>query len=134
MSLNLTECLTQIQTITKKNLELLQALNDSFYTKNEHLSVSIDGAQYVIPSFISLENKINSLTDNFENLVNAPRTGEAVFDFNGNTQSIEVKGFTNVPENAFSDKNISDIASSIKSFDIKKNAIFKDFLTPTPFV
>lgn len=134
MSLNLTECLTEIQAITKKNLEILDALNNAFYTKKEHLSVSIDNQQYVIPSFVSLENKLNTLTDNFENLVNAPRTGEAAFNFDGNTQLIEVKGFTNVPEKAFTDKTITDISNNAKTFGVRKNAIFKDFLTPTPFI
>lgn len=133
MASNLTEYLTQIQELTKKNFELLKALNNAFYTKSEHLSVTIDDTQYVIPSFLSLENKINTLEDNFENLVNAPKTGEAVFNFNGNTQAIEVKGFTNVPQTAFSGLKMSDVAN-ITNFSVKKNEIFKDFLTPTPYV
>ena len=133
MANNLTEYLAQIQELTKKNFELLKALNNAFYTKSEHLSVTIDDTQYVIPSFLSLENKINTLEDNFENLVNAPKTGEAVFDFNGNTQTIEVKGFTNVPSTAFDGLDMSDVAD-IKNFAVKKNEIFKDFLTPTPYV
>lgn len=133
MAVSLTEYLTEIQALTKKNLEILKALNNSFYTKSEHLSVTIDETQYVIPSFISLENKLNTLEDNFENLVNAPRTGEAAFDFNGNTQSIEVKGFTNTPPTAFEGLSMEKVAS-IKTFDHEKNSVFKDFLTPIPFV
>lgn len=133
MANNLTEYLTQIQELTKKNFELLKALNNAFYTKSEHLSVTVDNTQYVIPSFLSLENKINTLEDNFENLVNAPKTGEAVFNFNGNTQNIEVKGFTNVPQTAFEGLDMLDVAN-IKTFSVKKNEIFKDFLTPTPYV
>lgn len=133
MANNLTEYLAQIQELTKKNFELLKALNNAFYTKSEHLSVTVDDTQYVIPSFLSLENKINTLEDNFENLVNAPKTGEAVFNFNGNTQNIEVKGFTNVPQTAFEGLDMSDVAN-IKNFSVKKNEIFKDFLTPTPYV
>lgn len=134
MAYSLTEYLTEIQELTKKNYEILKALNDSFYTKSEHLKVNINNTDYVIPSFVSLENKLNTLEDNFENLVNAPRTGEAVFNFDGNTQSIEVKGFTNVPNSAFTSTQADNIANELKSFDYKKNAIFKDFLTPTPFV
>ena len=66
-------------------------------------------------------------------MVNAPKTGEAAFDFNGNTQSIEVKGFTNVPQKAFDGVDLENMASNIKSFEYKKNEIFKDFLTPTPY-
>lgn len=134
MAVSLTEYLQEIQELTKKNFEILKALNDSFYTKSEHLSVNIDNTNYVIPSFLSIENKLNSLQDNFENLVNSPRTGEAVFDFNGNTQSIEVKGFTNVPGTAFENADIDAMAVNMKNFESKKNEIFKDFLTPVPYV
>lgn len=133
MAVSLTEYLTEIQELTKKNFEILKALNNSFYTKSEHLSVTIDNTNYIIPSFISLENKLNMLEDNVANLVNAPRTGEAVFNFNGNTQEIQVKGFTNVPGTAFEDQDMEMVAS-IKTFGAEKNNVFKDFLTPTPFV
>lgn len=133
MAVSLSEYLTEIQKLTKKNLEILKALNNSFYTKSEHLSVTIDDTQYVIPSFLSLENKLNTLEDNFENLVNAPRTGEAAFDFNGNTQSIEMKGFTVTPPTAFEGLDMKDVAN-IKTFSSEKNSVFKDFLTPIPYV
>ena len=134
MAITLNEYLVEIQELTKKNFEILKALNNSFYTKSEHLRVNIDNSDYVIPSFISLENKISTLEDNFYNLVNAPKTGEAVFDFDGNTQSIEVKGFTNVPQKAFEGVDLENMTSNIKSFEYKKNEIFKDFLTPTPYI
>ena len=133
MAISLSEYLTEIQKLTKKNLEILKALNNSFYTKSEHLSVTIDDTQYVIPSFIALENKLNTLEDNFENLVNAPRTGEAAFDFNGNTQSIEMKGFTVTPPTAFEGLNMKDVAN-IRTFNTEKNSVFKDFLTPIPYI
>lgn len=134
MAVSLTEYLVEIQELTKKNFEILKALNDSFYTKSEHLRVNIDNTNYVIPSFISLENKLNTLEDNFENLVNAPKTGEAVFSFDGNTQSIEVKGFTNVPNKAFEGINLDSLVKNMNSFSYKKNEVFKDFLTPIPYV
>lgn len=133
MANSLTEYLTQMQELTKKNFDLLQALNNSFYTKSEHLSVTINDKQYVIPSFLSLENKLNTLQDNFEHLVNAPRTGDACFDFNGNTQEIQLKGFTNTPCTAFENLDMETVAG-IKNFGTQKNEIFKDFLTPTPYI
>ena len=134
MAVSLSEYLQEIQDLTTKNYEILKAINDSFYTKSEHLSVNINNENYQIPSFIHLENKLNTLEDNFFNLVNAPKTGEAVFDFNGNTQSIEVKGFTNVPKTAFAGADINNIAKTLNSFSSKKNEIFKDFLTPMPYI
>ena len=130
MSNNISEYLIQMQNLTRKNLEILKAINQSFYTKAEHLSVNVDEETYIIPSFISLENKINTLQDNFENLVNAPKTGEAAFDFNGNTQTIEMKGFSNTPAKA----SIIKTDNSYLDFDFKTNHVFKDFCTPQPFV
>lgn len=124
--MNISDYLSQLQTLTQKNLDILKVINDSFYTKSEHITTNIDGTSYVIPSFLSLENKINALQDNFNNLVNAPLTGEAYFNFDGNSQSIEMRGFNCAP-----DKLKLDIPTY---FDVESNDIFKDFLTPNPYV
>ena len=123
---SITDHLIKLQELTQKNLDILQALNDSFFTNQNHLSVSIGEQQYAIPSFISLENKLNSLTSNFENLVNAPETGEAFFDFNGNSKSIQVRSYTTTPNKL--------ILNPISEFGVETNNIFKDFLTPNPYI
>ena len=123
---SVTEYLERLQKLTQTNLDLLKALNDSFYTKNSHLVVNVDSNKFVIPSFIQLENKINSLQENFENLVYAPKTGEASFNFDGNSQTIELKGFSCTPQ------SLSLATPSI--FEVENNDIFKDFLTPNPYV
>ena len=123
---NIAEYLDQLQTLTQKNLEILQAINNSFFTKREHLTVSVGDTEYVIPSFISLENKINALQENFSNLVYAPKTGEATFNFDGNSRSIEVKGYTCTP-----DRLNLDLP---EGFSHEQNDILKDMLTPNPFI
>lgn len=123
---SVTEYLERLQKLTQTNLDLLKALNDSFYTKNSHLVVNVDSNKFVIPSFIQLENKINSLQENFENLVNAPKTGEASFNFDGNSQTIELKGFSCTPQSL----NLT----LPSTFEVENNDIFKDFLTPNPYV
>ena len=123
---SITEHVIKLQELTQKNLDILQALNDSFFTNQNHLSVAVGENQYAIPSFISLENKLNSLTANFENLVNAPSTGEAFFDFNGNSKSIQVRSYTTTPS--------SLIIDAVTNFNIEQNDIFKDFLTPNPYI
>ena len=120
------EYLIQIQELTKTNLEILSAINKSFTSKNDHLTVSIADSTYVIPSFISLENKINSLNDNFYNLVHSPETGEAFFNFDGDSRAISVRSYTTVPN--------SLKLNTIENFHVENNDIFKDFLTPNPFV
>lgn len=125
---NIAEYLSQLQTLTKRNLEILQAINNSFYTKREHIVAGVGDSEYVIPSFISLENKLNALQENFNNLVYAPKTGEATFTSDGNTRSIEVKGYTCTPDRL--SINVNDIAG----FSVEQNDIFKDFLTPNPYI
>lgn len=123
---NMSDYLSQLQKLTKQNLEILQAINNSFFTKREHLTVTVGSANYAIPSFICLENKINALQEAFDNLVYAPKTGEATFNFDGNSKSIEVRGYTHTPNRL--ELNIPD------HFSVEQNDIFKDFMTPNPFL
>lgn len=124
--MNASDYLAQLQTLTKKNLEILTAINDSFYTKNEHISASVDGKTYVVPSFLSLENKINALQDSFNNLVNVPSTGEAYFNFDGNSRAVEMRGFNCAPDKLS--------LTPPTAYGTKSNDIFKDFLSPCPYV
>lgn len=123
---SITECLSQLIELTKKNLNILNTINDSFYTKKEHLTTNIDGVNYVIPSFLSLENKIDTLQANLDNILNAPLTGEAYTYLDGATQKIELSGFQTSP-------NKIDL-SAITTFNKKDNSIFKDFLSPVPYI
>lgn len=125
MKHSVTECLSQIQDLTKRNLEILQGINDSFFTKQNHLTINIGEDKFVIPSFISLENKINALEENFTNLIHSPQQGEAYFNIDGNCKAIEVKGYTHTP-------NSVELNGDISTFSVSQNDIFKDFLTPVP--
>lgn len=128
---NMTEYLYQLQQITEQNLSILKALNESFYTKSEHISAVIGSGEnqqlFAIPSFLCLEDKINTLQANFENLVNAPRTGEAAFSFDGDSRLIEVKGFSNTPQTI-------NLDQPLNTFNVNKNDILKDFVTPNPYL
>lgn len=123
---NVTDFLSQLHTLTKNNLEILKTINESFLSKKDHLMVNIEGAQYSIPSFLFLENKINYLEENFQNLINSPASGEANFVLNGDTRSIEVKKYNSSPNSIALDP--------VNNFYIKSNNIFKDFLTPIPYI
>lgn len=123
---NIADYLRQIETLTNTNLQILKTLNDSFYTRKNHLFAEVDNTTYVIPSFISLENKINMLQENFENLVKAPETCEAYFNFDGNTRAIEVRKYSHVPD--------AITLPTVSSFKIENNDIFKDFMTPVPYI
>lgn len=123
---NVINYLEQIQKLTNTNLEILKTLNDSFFTKKNHLIAQVDDTSYVIPSFLSLENKINMLQENFENLVHAPETSEAYFNFDGNTRAIEVRKYSHVPD--------SISLFEINKYNVEQNDVFKDFLTPIPYI
>lgn len=127
---NVADYLTQIETLTNTNLQILKSLNDAFFTKKNHLFTKIDEVSYVIPSFLSLENKINMLQENFDNLVHAPETGEAYFNFDGNTRAIEVRKYNHVPDAV----KLSNGHNTISKFNVESNDIFKDFLTPVPYI
>ena len=123
---NIADYLIKIESLTNTNLQILKSLNDSLYTSKNHIYTEVNDTTYVIPSFMSLENRLNALQENFENLVNSPETGEAYFNFNGNTRSIEVRKYLQAPN--------SVKLSSVSSFDIKDNDILNDMLTPMPYI
>lgn len=125
---NIADYLVQIEKLTSTNLQILKTINDSFFTKKNHLFAEIDDTTYVIPSFISLENKINMLQENFENLVKAPETSEAYFNFDGNTRAIEVRKYSHVPD------SLTLPVSNLNTFSINNNDVFKDFMTPVPYI
>lgn len=123
---SISDCLYRIQDITNKNLQILAAINESFSTKKDHLSVNIDGSQFVIPSYISLENKINSLQADFEELVNMPKTGTASITIDGNTQKIKMDGYSNTPPAQHLESN--------GTFLTERADVLKDFMTPSPYI
>lgn len=128
---NIADYLTQIEELTKTNLQLLKTINAAFSTKKDNLRVDVNGAQYVVPSFIALENKINLLQENFDNLVKAPECGEAAFNFNGNTRTIEVRKYNSAPPTA--DLNVNSINNN-PVYSIETNELLRDMLTVSPCV
>ena len=124
--MGISDYLVQIEQLTNTNLELLKTLNEAFYTNQNHLSVNLDEGTFVIPSFISLENKINALQNNFENLVNAPTSSEAYFTFDGNSRAIEVKKYEQSPTPL--------VLTPQTNFYHENNQVLKDFLSPVPYL
>ena len=123
---NINECLIKIQKLTQQNLEILQGINDSFTTNKDHLTVNVNGQSFILPSFISLENKLNIIQENFENLINAPETSEAYFSMDGNSRSIEVRKYNAAPNSLSLD--------TVETFDVESSKIFRDLLTPKPYI
>lgn len=125
--MTITETLEQIVRLYKEQLSLLKTINDSFFTKKGHLSTVINNTQYTIPSFLSLENKVNFLQDAFDNLVNAPKTGEAWYNFDGNSRAIQLRGYQQAP-------NPIEMPEQVSVFKKESVNMFKDMLTPSPYI
>lgn len=123
---NIADYLKQIEALTQTNLQLLKTINESFSTSKNNLMVEVNETQYVVPSFVALENKINLLQENFDNLVNAPEYGEAAFNFNGNTRTIEVRKYNSAPP-------AIDL-KEVNTYSVEDNTVFRDMLTPMPCI
>ena len=123
---SITEYLVKLQELTQTNLEILSSLNEAFFSRKDHLAVNVGDEKYAIPSFISLENKINMLQENFNNLINSPVSGEAFFNMDGNSRSICVRPYTHTPNSLTLD--------TVSEFAWEGNDIFKDFMTPIPYI
>lgn len=124
--MTVSESLLQIAELTKQNLQILQVINDSFFTKSNHLSTVVGETTYVIPSYIALENKVNHLQDAFNNLVHAAKSGETWFNFDGNSKEVLVRGYQSAP-------NPVQLVPTNK-FETEAKTLFKDMLTPCPYL
>ena len=129
-----TETLLKIIELTNKNLEILGLINESFFTNKEHLTTVVDGTRYTIPSFISLENKINHLQAAFNNLVHAPMSGEAYMNFDGNSRVIQMRGFQQGPSQVNLDNQTNTDLYKLSRFFVEDSNLFKDMLSPKPYI
>ena len=125
---SVTEALTLISDLTRNNLAILKTIEESFRTKRAHLAVDVNGTTYTIPSFVSLETRIETLEQNLENVLNAPLTGEAFTYFDGTTQKLELSGYSSTPNHV----ELTQVNSG--TFGVNPNNIFKDFMNPNPYI
>lgn len=123
---SITDYLYRIQELANTNMKILSAINESLTSKKDFLSVEIGGQNYVIPSMICLENRINTLQADFEELVDIPKTGSALLHLDGTTQKLQLKGYSNTPD--------SSTLEQVSRFFIDNTDVFKDFMTPSPYV
>lgn len=124
--MNINETLLKITNLFKEQLKLLNTINQAFFSNEDHLMTTINNTKYVIPSFISLENKINYLQAAFDNLVNSPKTGEAWFNMDGNSRAIQVRGYQAAP-------NPINLTLP-SSFGVESLSDLKDMMTPSPYI
>lgn len=126
------ETLLKLIELTNQNLEILGMINESFFTKREHLTTVINDTRYTIPSYIALENKVNHLQAAFNNLVHAPMTGEAYMNFDGNSRVIQMRGFQQGPPTVNLDNQTQ--LYNFPQFFTEDSHLFKDMLSPKPYI
>lgn len=124
---NIVDYFKKIEELTNTNLSILKAINESFTTNRKNVSVTVGDTTYTVPSCLSIENKLNMLSNTVEGLFNIPSTGEACFNSDGNTRVIKLLQYSCAPGSV----NLSD---DINTFSVSNNNILKDLLTPTPMV
>lgn len=124
---NIVDYFNKIEELTNTNLNILKAINESFVTNKNNVSVNINDVTYTIPSCFSIENKLNSLQNTVDGFLNIPSTGEVWYNINGNTRALELKQYSCAP-------NALNLTGNINIFDVDNNNIFKELLTPMPVI
>jgi hypothetical protein len=124
---NIVDYFKKIEELTNTNLNILKAINESFITNRNNVSVTIGETTYTVPSCFSIENKVNSLQSTIEGFLNIPSTGEVCCNVDGNTRTLELKQYSYAP-------NSIDLYGDVINFDVNKNNIFKEILTPSPVI
>jgi len=120
----ITEALKELATYSQENLKILSGLNDAFYTNKDYIDITVNETGYKIPSFLSLSKKLTDLSESFDRIVNAPKTGSAAYNFDGNTRKIFFESYENVPA-------IPDFSAAAK-FSTYNPSLFKDLIAPSP--
>lgn len=126
--MTVSESLEKLVSLTSQNMQILQAINDAFFSKSNHITASVGGSQYTIPSYVSLENKIIQLQDSFNALVKGSQSGSAWLNYDGNSREIRLEGYQSTPS------PLSLEGASIKTFGSEISNKLKDFLTPVPYL
>ena len=123
----------KIEKMMENAVTLLTAINESLTTSSSEISVNIisqnnENLTVKIPSFIYLENKLEEISNNFNNLFNIPKTGEAWFDQSGNMLKLSLVKSNNAP--------VVPVVSNLDNLTFNKteNNIFKDLVTPRTYI
>jgi len=107
---------------------MLTALNQSLSSSSPQIVINLednDGTEntVTIPSFLYLENKLDTLENSLSNLINIPNSGDAWFENNSNMYKIHM-----IKSNVAPQKPIIDGNNIVTSFT--DNNYFKDLVSP----
>lgn len=130
----LKEYYVKLESLWNNVTNILLAINQSLHTNASEVTVQIsdtdDATTTVrIPSFLYLENKLESLSNNFSNLFNMPNSGEAWFSSNENNNmyKLEMVRANTSPLSPIFDTN--NLYASLTD-----NNFLKDLVSPKTFL
>lgn len=122
----------KLEKLWTDGLNLLTAINQSLSTNTKNIKFisTLTGTPYEIPSFMYLENKLDTLADNFSNLFKLPESGEAYLVNDEHTNTVKLQMIKNgvsavTPEIETSQKIIASITD---------NNILKDMVLPKTYL
>lgn len=130
----LKEYYVKLENLWSNAVNLLTAMNQSLHTNASEITVTLMDTDNIestirIPSFIYLENKLESLNNNFSSLFNMPNSGEAWFQNTENSNMYKlqmVQSCTAPVTPLFNTKNL--VAS------LTDNNVLKDMVSPKTFL
>lgn len=112
-------------------LSMTEAMNQSLSSNSSNITVTMtldDGEKTVtIPSLLYLESRLENLENNFNNLFNIPKSGEAWFSINDNMTKLELVKNSIAPEK-------TELLTSSAYASITENNFLKDLVSPKTFL
>lgn len=131
----LKEYYVKLEGLWNNAINMLTAINQSLHTNASEVTVNISDGENLestirIPSFLYLENKLETLNNNFSNLFNLPASGEAWFTSNetNNMYKLELVKSSCAPLTPLVDMSNNLVAS------LTDNNILKDLVSPKTFL
>ena len=128
---SLKEYYINLTKLYNNTLGMAEALNQSLSSNSSSVTVTLDtedGKKTIsIPSLLYIENKLESLENNFNNLFNMPSSGEAWFSNSGDMFKLQMVRSTTAPSTP--ELNTDNVYASITD-----NNFLKDLVSPKTFL
>ena len=129
----LKEYYVNLQSLYNNAVNILTAINQSLQTTSSEVTVNITNSDDTvsrlrIPSFLYLENKLESLESNLNSLIHMPESGEAWFNTASSMHKLELVKSSNAPLVPSIKRNANNYVQ------FTNNTILKDMVLPKMFL
>ena len=122
----------KILELYNNSVNILTALNQSLSSLSPQIVVILQDSnnniiEQKIPSFLYLENKLEELSNNFENFFDIPKSGDAWFENNSNMYKFHLVKSNSAPQ-------MPNIDNTNISASFMDNTYFKDLVSPKTYL